>query len=356
MRRNTFISITLSILLAALAVFATREWLNSERMQIISDNQRVVEDKVSGQIVVASEPLRFGMRLTEDKLKLIDWPTEMVPTGTFTSIDKLVGTGDEDARFVIASIQTDEPILVSRLTIPGQRAKLSTALTPGMKAISIAVNVTSGVAGFILPGDRVDIMILRGGYVDVLLQGVQVLAIDQTVDDRKDKPTVVRTVTFEVTTIEAQKLLLASSVGRLSLALRNLSSSDIQDIERVRISDLSESDAAESLAKEIAKEGEANIADAKIADIEGVVKDVSDTLNDRLNSLEQLISKQETEAEETALVAEKEAILAKIEENNAEANVVKKVRKSRFLTVGVIRGGSRSEYKVKELPPELPPE
>ena len=85
-----------------------------------------------------------------------------------------------------------------------------------MKAVSIRVNDVLGVAGFVLPGDRVDIMLTRsdkavGTYTDVLLQGVKVLAIDQTADDRADKPSVARTVTFEVSTQEAQKLTLAAN-------------------------------------------------------------------------------------------------------------------------------------------------
>ncbi|MGO7388837.1 Flp pilus assembly protein CpaB, partial [Rhizobium ruizarguesonis] len=90
-----------------------------------------------------------------------------------------------------------------------------------------------GVAGFVRPSDRVDVLLTRvvrepagndQTFVDVLLQGVKVLAVDQTADERKDEPSVVKTVTFEVTTDEAQRLTLGSSIGTLSLALRNIAS------------------------------------------------------------------------------------------------------------------------------------
>ena len=229
MRPTTILSLFLAITFAALAVFATRTWLVSEREQIAAAarNTAQMEQPVTQTIVVAGAGLNFGERLTQDKLRTITWASDALPAGAFMTVEELVSTNEEEARFVIASMEPGEPVLRSKITEPGQRAKLSTTLTPGMKAISIRVNDVLGVAGFVLPGDRVDVMLTRttrdkGAYVDVLLQGLRVLAIDQSADDRKDQPSVVRTVTFEVSTQEAQKLALGASVGTLSLALRQM--------------------------------------------------------------------------------------------------------------------------------------
>jgi pilus assembly protein CpaB len=138
-------------------------------------------------------------------------------------------------------------VLTSKITGPGQRATLSAVLTEGMKAVSIRVNDVLGVAGFVLPGDRVDILLSRnirnvqGGdeaVVDVLLQSVTVLAIDQVADNSKENPTVVKAVTLEVSTKDAQKLTLAAGIGQLSLALREVASDKGEETGRITMADL----------------------------------------------------------------------------------------------------------------------
>jgi len=112
-----------------------------------------------------------------------------------------------------------------KITGPGQRATLSAMLGEGMKAVTIRVNDVEGVAGFVLPGDRVDIVLTRSGEKnnavnDVVIQDVRVLAVDQLADQRADKPSVVKAVTIEVDPTEGQKVALAATVGTLSLLLR----------------------------------------------------------------------------------------------------------------------------------------
>ena len=282
---------------------------------------------------MAGNALRFGDRLTASKLKLIDWPVGRKPVGVFTTIEEVIGKGEEDARFAMAAIEPDEPILSSKITIPGQRAKLSSMLSVGMKAISIRVSDVLGVAGFVFPGDRVDIMLSRGGgrgggqsYVDVLLQGVKVLAIDQSADDRKDKATVARTVTFEVSTAEAQKLTLAANVGTLSLALRNVSSSDYESIDRVSIKDLGGGELSQTLAQEVAGKQDKE----KLENIEKLVKEVGDKLSSRINQVEDsLLDKQ------NQVVVQKPLPV-----------IIKPVViKPQYSIVGVTRSGKRSEYR-----------
>jgi pilus assembly protein CpaB len=248
MNGSMLLRLGLSVILALGAVVGVRTYLEHQRSLFAGAQATPLNT-----IVVASRPLRFGQPLRPEDVRTISWPSKELPAGGFRSLEDLLGkdggkNGEAaDLRYAMSAIEIDEPILTAKITGPGQRATLSAALTEGMKAVSIRVNDVLGVAGFVLPGDRVDILLTRNGrndndggqtYVDVLLQGVKVLAIDQTADDRTDKPSVVKTVTFEVTTSEAQQLTLAAIVGTLSLTLRNVASSGIEATEPVTLADL----------------------------------------------------------------------------------------------------------------------
>jgi pilus assembly protein CpaB len=253
---SSVVRLAVSLLLAVAAVMGVRTYLAHQRSLLAGAQALPVNT-----IVVAARPLRFGQPLKSEDVKTIAWPSKELPSGGFRALPELFGKADAplDTRYAMSAIEIDEPILSAKITGPGQRATLSAALTEGMKAISIRVNDVLGVAGFVLPGDRVDILLTRNGrddadggqtYVDVLLQGVRVLAIDQTADDRTDKPNVVKTVTFEVTTSEAQQLTLAATVGTLSLALRNVASAGVEATQPVTLADLGGGRTAQALTNE----------------------------------------------------------------------------------------------------------
>lgn len=340
MRRSTIYSFLIAAVLAVLAVLGVQTWLNSERQNIIRQVKVDTEKPADvATVVVASAPLRFGERVTASKLKLIEWPGESVPAGAFVDLDVVVGKDEQTARYVLSAIEVDEPVLKSKITIPGQKAKLSTALRAGMKAVSIRVNDVSGIAGFVLPGDRVDVLLTRGGRsgenssVDVLLQGVNVLAIDQLADERADKPSVVRTVTFEVSTEEAQKLILGSEIGSLSLALRNIGSSDVERPERMSVKDLFGAGASESLAQEIASQ-----EDGRLQGIEEAVK----TVDQRINEVEETLR---SEVEQALLQRQ-----AQEAERQAQPVVQAKpvmLEEPQFVKVFVTKNGRRVEYKFR---------
>ncbi len=242
MRMNSIIMLLLAFVFGTGAVFLTKVWFNNQQGSLISSVEATATPTAT--VVVAALPLRFGSQLQSDNLKEIPWPSGNVPAGAFSTTEEMLEAGE---RYVITAIETNEPILGWKITGPGQRATLSAIVEKGMKAITIRVNDVLGVAGFVLPGDRVDILLTRTNrsaaareksYVDILLQAVKVLAIDQSADDRRDEPVVVRAVTLEVTTEQAQKLTLASSVGRLSLALRNNASDEGEITRRITVSDL----------------------------------------------------------------------------------------------------------------------
>ncbi len=227
MRLSTVLMLLIAAALAVISGYGAQTWLEQQRL---SGKPVIVEKRVpTGTIVVANEPLRFGTELSSANVREIGWAAGSTPDGAFTSTAELLRANER--RVVLSAIETNEPILKWKITGPGQRASLSAVLKEGMKAVTIRVNDVNGIAGFVLPGDRVDVMLTRTErdpnnanskniFNDVILQNVRVLGIDQLADDRTEEPVVVKAVTLEVSTVDAQRVTLASNVGKLSLALR----------------------------------------------------------------------------------------------------------------------------------------
>jgi pilus assembly protein CpaB len=194
-------------------------------------------------IVVAAGPLEYGTKLTGDNLSEAPWESSIVPEGAFQSKADLLKDG---ARAALTSMKRNEPVLSSRITGPNQPASLAALTEPGMRAVSVRVDEAHGVAGFVRMGDRVDIILIRSdsknepgsSYADVLLQDVKVLATGQIANDRQDHPTVVQTVTVEVSTEQAQKLILAEKVGTLSLVLKQVGIAVPEAVRRITSADL----------------------------------------------------------------------------------------------------------------------
>jgi pilus assembly protein CpaB len=243
-RVTTIVMIGFAVLFGLLAVFIAQSWLNSQaemRMRSLEANKKEVATQT---IVVASKSLRFGSELNASSLREIGWPEGAVPAGAFSKISDVAN----GRRVVLTAIEANEPILSSKITGPGQRATLSAMIADGMRAVTIRVNDVEGVAGFVLPGDRVDVTLTRQGETqgrdkntstnDVVLQGVKVLAIDQMADERADKPSIARAVTLEVDTTDAQRLALASQIGTMALMLRRAGEATSAETRRVTISDL----------------------------------------------------------------------------------------------------------------------
>lgn len=240
LRTSTVGMIGASAVFGLLAVFVAQGWLNRQaelRMKSLERPEKTVSTRT---VVVASGPLRFGDQLSQRGLREVVWPDEAIPAGTFATINEALAHGK---RTVLAPIAPNEPVLKKKVTGPGQKATLSALLQEGMKAVTIRVNDVDGVAGFVLPGDHVDILMTRqadkaASTTEVVLQKVKVLAVDQSADDSKEAPAVAKAVTLEVDTLAAQKLSLAGSIGALSLALRKAGESDVQGTRQVTIGDL----------------------------------------------------------------------------------------------------------------------
>jgi pilus assembly protein CpaB len=235
MRRNNATVLVIALVLGVIAAVLTRNWLVS--------HSRAKLAQEAGTIVVAAAPLGFGTQVTSENVKEIPWNANALPEGAFATKQELLSGG---RRMALVSIAPNEPVLRARVTAPGQRAALSSMLDPGKRAVTVRVDDVRGVAGFIQPGDRVDVVLIRTeaesklkeGYSDVILQYAKVLAIDQITGERPEQPTIAKAVTLEVSSEEAQKILLATNVGRLTLMLRQPAEANAEPVHRVTENDL----------------------------------------------------------------------------------------------------------------------
>jgi pilus assembly protein CpaB len=241
-RSSTLVMIGFAALFGLLAVFVAQSWLTSAadaRLKSLEAQQRNPTTAMQ-TIVVAGKPLRYGNELAAPLLREIPWSKDALPAGAFAKIGDVLAGGK---RVVLSAIEVNEPVLAVKITGPGQRATLSAMLHEGMKAVTIRVSDVEGVAGFVLPGDRVDIALTRldgkgGATTDVVLQNATVLAIDQVADERASNPSVAKSVTVEVDTTAAQKLDLAASLGNLSLLLRKAGETSSEKSLHVSLKDL----------------------------------------------------------------------------------------------------------------------
>ncbi|MCP8937854.1 Flp pilus assembly protein CpaB [Alsobacter sp. SYSU M60028] len=246
-------------------------------------------------IVIAAQPLAFGIPLTADNVSEVSWAADALPEGAFRTRDELLREG---RRVVLSPIQKNEPILASKITGAGQRASLSALIDPGMRAVTVRVDEVRGVAGFVLPGDRVDMVLTRneqgGTYADVLLQNVKVLAVDQLASERQETPTVARAVTVEVNTQQAQKLILASGVGTLSLVLRQAGGTDPELTKRVTVADLGDGEYVDKSRQEAA-ERMAGL-EARIDELKKISEQAeTSSRNDALTRIKELESRMQAE-------------------------------------------------------------
>jgi len=175
-------------------------------------------------VVVAAADLDVGAELTREEIRIIDWPANAVPAGAFSDPKDVIGRG------IVLPVIQNEPILPMKLASPEAGAGLPPAIPPGLRAVSVRVNEVIGVAGYVLPGTRVDVVATvnpsgQGGDITskVVLTNVQVLAAGTKIDREtdKNKPIPVSVVTLLVDPEEAERLTLASTEGKIQLALRN---------------------------------------------------------------------------------------------------------------------------------------
>jgi pilus assembly protein CpaB len=220
MNRNTrtIIVLLIAVLMAGVAAFG---------VYLAVESRPVREVEVARvQAVVATHPIAVGTLVTKDDVKLVAWPAASQVPGSFTEVDKAVNRG------VIVAISENEPLTEGKLAPIGAGAGLPPTITEGMRAISVKVNEVVGVAGFVIPGTRVDVLVTvrtpdktNSSESRTVLSNVQVLTAgtryDQERATKDGKPIPTTVVTLLLTPDDAEKLTLASEEGRIMLALRN---------------------------------------------------------------------------------------------------------------------------------------
>lgn len=174
------------------------------------------------QVVVAAEPLALGARLQDQNLRTIAWPADNpLPPGVFTRKQDCLG------RALVSSVVENELLLEAKLAPKEGGAGLSVAIPEGMRAVSVQVNEVIAVAGFVLPGSMVDVLVTGSpgsgeNITSTILENIRVLAAGQQIEqDKEGKPRTVPVITLLVTPEDANKLTMAANQGRIQLALRN---------------------------------------------------------------------------------------------------------------------------------------
>ena len=224
MNARTIATLAVAILLGLVAVVLVRNYLGSARPA--NPTQTALATR---PVVVAAQPIERGVALQAPLLKVVNYPADAVPADAFVSISQLTPPAST-GRLALRSLAANEPVLAASISGPGGKLNLSTVVSPGMRAISLRSSDVAGVAGFVLPGDRVDILLTRAvGAKDevttvtqALAEDVLVLGVDQLSSQETDKPVVARAITVQVTPEQAQKIWLGQAVGAISFSLRHV--------------------------------------------------------------------------------------------------------------------------------------
>ncbi len=244
MLRNILI-LLVAIGAAGLTAFYANTWLSSERaaMRANAPTEKVLAP--TGYILVADKELTAGQFVRADHLKWQPWPEDALndeyAQKSERKIEDFVGT-------VVRTLITPGQPITDRLVVhPGDRGFLAAVLGPGNRAVSVPVNATSGISGFVFPGDKVDILLTsrfrakndsgedESRYVTrTLLTALRVLAIDQKTESKDGEVNPAKTVTLEVTPKQAEKIAIGMAMGSLSLSLQSLAKTDSEMADQTK--------------------------------------------------------------------------------------------------------------------------
>lgn len=216
--------------LAGFAVYMARDFIGGYQAQLDAERALAASREVipTEEVFVLNEPVKYGQQITEESIRLVKFPTEAIPEGVFRSVEEVFPEGEPKFRTVIRAMEKNEALLGIKVSKPGADAGVASRLSEGMRAFTIRVDVTTGVSGFLRPGDRVDVYWTGRGrnelgdaeaLTKLIQSNVPLIAVDQVADNDRTAPSVARTVTVEVTPRQVAALAQAQSSGRLTLAL-----------------------------------------------------------------------------------------------------------------------------------------
>lgn len=228
--------------LAGAAVYMAKDYIGQQQAQLAeaeAAKRAIVPVK---DVYVVNKRMRYGQSLSMEDVTKVRWPAEAIPEGAFTSEEDLFPKGPDLMRSILRTMEPNEVVMSVKVTGPGEDAGVSSRLSPGMRAFAIRTDVTSGVSGFLRPGDKVDVYwtgrIGDGNVTKLIEANVRLVAIDQSADEDRNSPTVARTVTVEATPRQVAALAQAQSTGRLSLSLVGADDEIVSEVVEVDQRDL----------------------------------------------------------------------------------------------------------------------
>jgi len=232
--RRLFIVMALALLSGLAAAWLALNYLRQPESPI-----RTTET-VATEVVVAARDLPLGTVLTAQDVKLADWPGGTLPEGYSASVEEVLGRG------VITSVVLNEPLISRKMAVKEAGGGLPIVIPEGMRGVSVRVDDVISIAGFVLPGTRVDVLVTldegaqqNNPVTKLILQNVPVLTSGQIVEhDANGEPVQVTVITLLVDPEQAEELVLAATRGRIQLALRNTLDMDSVSTEGARMSNL----------------------------------------------------------------------------------------------------------------------
>lgn len=242
MRLVTIVSLGASAALGLAALFVAKVVLPQE--EAVATEVRPMR---TVPVVVAAKPIPYGVKLSAEHLALAQYPPESAPAGAFASIEQILSQDEGGPPVVLMPIAAKEAVLPAKLSGAGARPSVAAVIADGMRAYTIRVTDVSGVGGLALPGDRVDVLLMRDLSSDtsnrylvteVVLQNVRLLGVDLNADQTSTETTSPKTATLEVSMEDAQKLAMAGDLGSLSLALRRSGAAEIEPTAPVETYDV----------------------------------------------------------------------------------------------------------------------
>lgn len=250
MRIGTIVSLAASAALGLGALLVAKVWLPAQTART-SEAAQAQAAAATVPMVVASSAIPYGAKMEAKYLTVVRVPTGALPQGAFSSVDQILNQPD-GAPIALVPMSAKEPVLPTKLSGGGARPILAARIAEGFRGYTIGITDVLGGGGYIMPGDRVDVILTREltseseragntGKVlvtDLVVQDVRVLGMDLNADPSSTTAAIARTATLELTPADTARMALASQAGTLSLALRRTGETDQVQTRATRISDV----------------------------------------------------------------------------------------------------------------------
>lgn len=227
-KRRGLILISLSLLMAVGAAVVANKWVNG---QLVTQANAAPNTQL---VVTAAISIPFATKVEARHLRLTEIPEGVLPTGAYTDL------ADVEGKVATTSIARGEVLVAERFAAHSRGSTLAALIAPNMRAVTVRVDDVIGVGGFLLPGNKVDVLAARRdrdrrATTETILTNIKVLAVDQTAATDENEPVIVRAVTLEMTPKQVEKIVKARTEGTIQLTLRNPNEVDIvpEPVKRV---------------------------------------------------------------------------------------------------------------------------